>query len=368
MNIDILLRKNAVSFSVLLSGLSFFGLFTGTQNVFSAAIFTLLTLVFVFFAVLLCERILKRSVSLKGVVKTPTFFVIFYFLAFLSCILLYSAFTVELSKTQSIISGEFEAGRFSSLFAVLSLILALYMGKREATSISRICFLLLPVLLFPYILTAFDFIGQGMDIKELFSAEAFVFDIKYIFYPLCSFGGVLLLFPLVNENEKGAEKSKTSDYFWAFIFMAAFCVLEYAKYIVWFGKSGLEFVIRPDRTMLSQVPFMNIQEVFLVSYYTAYMVKISIFCTCARKYSEKILKKFNLAENTYIRGGYIVTAVSAVLSYTLSFFFEDEFSFIYICPIALAVIFAVILLQGVLKILKKRLIAARRPHIPSESN
>ncbi|MBE6622810.1 MAG: hypothetical protein E7621_01255 [Ruminococcaceae bacterium] len=360
MNIDVLLRKNAVSFSVLLSGLSFWGLYTETQNVFSAAAITLLTLALVFLAVLVCDKVFKYSVSLKGAVKTPVYFVIFWFFAFLSCIFLYTAFTVELSKTQAIISGEFEGGRFSSLFAVLSLFLALYMGKRDAISISRIYFLLLPLLLLPYVITAFDFIGQGMDTKELLRGEAFIFDIKYIVYPLSSFGGVLLLFPLTNENGKGPGKSKLSDFLWAFIFMAVFCVLEYAKYIVWFGKSGLEFINRPDRTMLSQVPFMNIQEIYLVSYYTAYMLKISLFCTCARKYFEKILKKFGLKEISYVRAGYIVTAAFCIISYTLSFIFEEKISFIYLCPAAIALIFAVILLQGILRIIKKRLFAAKR--------
>lgn len=362
MNIDILLRKNAVSFSVLLSGLSFWGLYTETKNVFSAALFTLLTLALVFTAMLLCDKIFKYSVFLKGTAKTPAFFTVFYFLAFLACVFLYTAFTVELSKTQSIISGEFEGGRFASLFAVLSLLLALYMGKRDATSVSRICFLLLPAVLFPYILTAFDFIGQGMDIKELLKGEAFVFDIEYIVYPLSSFGGILLLFPLTNENDIGSKKSKLSDFLWAFVFMAVFCVFEYAKYTVWFGKSGLEFINRPDRTMLSQVPFMNIQEIYLVSYYTAYMLKISIFCTCARKYFEKILKKFGLREISYVRGGYIGTAVFCIISYTLSFFFEKKISFVYLCPSAIALIFAVILFQSILRILKKRLFTAKTNH------
>jgi len=90
------------------------------------------------------------------------------------------------------------------------------------------------------------------------------------------------------------------------------------------------------------------------------MLKISLFCTCARKYFEKILKKFGLKEISYVRAGYIVTAAFCIISYTLSFIFEEKISFIYLCPAAIALIFAVILLQGILRIIKKRLFAAKR--------
>jgi hypothetical protein len=360
MNIDELITRNALVFSVLLSGVSFVGLFTKTDNTFSAAICTIFVLMLLMCAFFLCEKLFSCC---AGKIKT---FPVFCFFGFLSGVFLYAAYSEKFVETQKLISGEFEGGRFSAFFIVLSLILALYMGKRGLSSISRICFLLLPILIFPYIITIFDFLGHRIEIKNLIPESVPHFDIKYFLSPVCAFGSCFFLFPLFEKDKKMHEKRNAKYYTFAFLITAVFCVLEYMKYLLWFGREGLSSVGQPDRIMLSQVPFMNVQEIYLVSYYTAYMIKISLFCTCARKYFEKILLCAKLGKETALRGGYTAAFLSSLTAY---FFLRKggEDLFLMLCPAALGVIFVVIFLTALSGISEKRHKDIKKPHFSQKS-
>ncbi len=362
MKLDTIIQKNTAIFSILVSGISFFGLYTETDNIFSAAVFSLITLTAVYFAFCICEKLLYTAVNTKGIAKIPVWAeVILCLIGFCACVLLYAAFTHEFSETVPIISGEFEGGRFSALFVVISVVLALYMGKREAISLSRISMLLLPVILIPYILTVFDFLGHTPDIPQLFPKKNIDFDIKYILHPLCVFGGSVVIFPLV-YGENSTFFSKKHSFFGCFLaFLGAFifCLAEYFKYILWFGQDGIAYVLRPDRTMLSQVPFMNVQELHIISYYSSYMLAISLFCTCARKYFEKLLTKEGIDEGAAIRLSYIATGCFSLISYYAFKLMGKDADAVLIIPYAACVILAVIILQMVAKTVLKRQNAAK---------
>lgn len=357
MKLDTIIQKNSAIFSFLVSGISFFGLYTETDNVFSAAVFTLITLTAVLFAFCICEKLLYKAVYTKGIAKMPIWAeVALCLVGFCACILFYAAFTYEFSNTVPVISGEFEGGRFSALFVVISTCLALYMGKREVTSLSRTAVLLLPVILLPYILTAFDFLGHTPDILQLVPKRKIDFDIKYILHPLCLFGGSVAIFPLVNGENSAviSKKRRLFDCFWAFLGAFVFCFIEYFKYILWFGQDGIAYVLRPDRTMLSQVPFMNVQELHIISYYSSYMLAISLFCTCARKYFEKLLTKTGIDEGGAIRLSYIATGCFSLISYYAFKLMGKGSDSVLIIPYASCTVLAVIILQTVAKTVLKR--------------
>lgn len=343
MKLDSILQKNIFVFAVLFSGVSFFGLYTKNSGIYSAIIAALVLLAVVFSCLWFLTRLLKNGNMRES--KVLSLF------GFFVCVMLYSFFALELSANLPFVSGEFEGGRFLKTFVFLSLILALYMGKRETSSLSRISIILLPFIILPYVLTFFDFVGKGFDFSQLIPEKAFSFDKKLFLYPICSFFGIIVLFPLTAEKGK-AEKTPLCEMLPAFFAVAVFVFLEYLKYLLWFGKEGVLFVDRPDKTMLSQVPFMNVQELFIVSYYTAFMLKTSLFCTCARIYLEKLQKLCGIKKENSVRVSYCATAFVCFFAYLLSGMFKEARMMLIFA--AFVLLFAVIILQHILKSGQKR--------------
>ncbi len=280
-----------VLYTFLLSGLSFFSLPADKGQAFLPAISATATAIAIFFALSAYLRLRKANSSFPIAVKTPRLLSALFFLGgFLVCSVIYSFFTSQLSKTLAATSAEFEGGRFSVFFAILSLLLALYMGKRGLVSFSRMCILFLPLILFPFVITFFDFLeyGSAENLKAIDFESAFSISSEYLpdAFLLCA--GVSFLFFMASND----EASKETDFhpaapFFAFVITL---ILEGAKYVLWFGTDGYCFIDRPDKTMLAQVPFMNVQEIFLFSYYVAYVIKISVFCTVSRIFLQKAQK------------------------------------------------------------------------------
>lgn len=278
-------------YTFLLSGLSFFSLPADKGQPFLPAISAAAAAAAILFALSAYLRLRKANSSCVATVKIPRLLSALFFLGgFLVCSVVYSFFTSRLSKTLATTSAEFEGGRFSVFFAILSLILALYMGKRGFVSFSRMCILFLPLILFPFVITFFNFLefGSAENLNAVNFDSAFSVSFEYLpdAFLLCA--GVLLLFFVASADEasKGNGFHLTAPFF-AFVITL---LLEGAKYILWFGTDGYCLIDRPDKTMLAQVPFMNVQEIFLFSYYVAYVIRISVFCTASRIFLQKAQK------------------------------------------------------------------------------
>ncbi len=298
-----LLKNFPAYFAYLLSGLAFFSLPTKSQSFAGALVADIIVFAAVFFA-------LKTLAFLKERAENATPCGVEKALGFVSsvlCAVLFSFFTKNFADGLPEISKEFSGGRFSQFFVILSLLLALYIGKRGFFSYSGVCILVLPLFLLPNILTFFNFLDFG-SVTELENAKIsqISFDSKYFFdaFLLCA-GGSALFF--INDRPESANRKK--GLFFAFLIFSVAVLLEGAKYLLWFGTQNLCFIDRPDRVMLSQVPFMNVQELFLFSYYTAYMLKISVFASAARVFLTKISSK--LSEQM----GFVIVAVGFYLFY-----------------------------------------------------
>lgn len=350
------IRNILVFYTFLLSGITFFGTPTDGKNSFSAIIFSLLTFAAVYVFSIFYIKISEKAASLNGKSEVPaSLTALIYIIGFAVCICLYYAYTSELSDTLPVISNEFESGRFSHFFVILSLILALYIGKRDFMSYSRICLLFLPVLIAPFVITVFNFIKYSADIKDIaqllprFSLEA---KPEYFERGLALCGGIFAALIVVNAD---SEKPKVDMGLGkAFVVFGATAVAETIKYIFWFGADGLRNVSRPDRIMLSQVPFINIQELFLVSYYISYMLKISVYCTAARILMERALKKIVKKHAVPALVPYCVTAILAYTAYAVIRGVSDESASFGFMAVFQIILFVGMILHELLKILAKK--------------
>ena len=271
-------------FACLLSGISFFSLPADAEN-FASAILTQLFTLAVVFAVLCPFLKIKNSASTEVKNEKSISNLFFSILGAIFCAAAYAFFTKTFVLDLPSVSHDFSGGRFSHFFVFLSLLLSLYIGKRSFFSYSGVSLLVLPILVLPFFLTFFNFLEykDGFDVA-LFAAKP-AFCANYFFDALINCAGISTLI-FLNPRGGGCDKKGLGAAFLAF---AIFAVFEGAKYLLWFGKENLPLVVRPDRTMLSQVPFMNVQEIFLFSWYFAYMLKIVIFSTATRIFVQNVL-------------------------------------------------------------------------------
>ena len=342
-----------VFYSLLFSGICFFGIPSDGENSFSSFIFATVAFFIVYFLAKFYIHISAKANITHGAANIPKFAAIaVYFLLFIAFVCLYCVFTGELSDTLPVISKEFEGGRFSHFFVILSLFLALYIGKREFTSYSRICLLCLPLLILPYVLTAFDFIGYNADILSMLPKFDLSFKPMYLANGFVICAGISAV--LIIINEKSESNFKVPGLGWAFILFAVSSAVELIKHILWFGSYGLEFVLRPDRTMLAQVPYINVQELFLVSYYISYILKISVCCAAARLMLQKAVKKITGKESVSVVFAYGMTAAAAYGFYAVYRGISGDGLGIIPAIAAQFVIFAVIILHELARILLKK--------------
>lgn len=299
------LKNFPAYFAYLLSGLLFFSLPTKAQSFAGALFADIIVFSAVFLALKLLSFLKKRSEK----TESCGFEKILGAAAFFLCSFLFSFFTKSFVEELPIISKEFSGGRFSHFFILLSLLLALYIGKRGFASYSGVCILVLPIFVLPTVLTFFNFLDFG-GLEEVKNAavSSFSFETGYFFDAFILCAGVSALF-LMNEREK--PKSGRQGLFVAFLAFSVVVVIEGIKYLLWFGSENLGFIDRPDRVMLSQIPFMNVQDLFLFAYYISYMLKISVFASAARVLLLRTAKKIP----EWL--GYAVTAAVFYLSYLL---------------------------------------------------
>lgn len=272
------IQTSVAIFTFLLCGTAFGGAVTDGKNtpraVFSAVIS--------FFAVLILALLYKKLYSKTDKLKMPHFPEVLLCAsgAILLCIIC-AFYTDSLSKDLPLISREFRGGRFSQFFVILSLMLAVYLGKRRFTSFSRICLIMLPLILLPYIVSLFAFIGYsspGFALKADFSP---IPDPRFLIRGFSICAEVFAVFIMSDITEKSSRENKRGLFF-AFAVFSVFVVFESTKYLIFFGSDGVSEIFRPDRTLLSIVPYVNVQEMFLFSYYFSYMLRICVLCTAAR--------------------------------------------------------------------------------------
>lgn len=245
-------------------------------------------------------------VPFAGRMKNGNISIAFCLFGFFICCALFGVYANSFAGALPWISPDYSDARFTHLFVLLSAMLALYAGKRETVSYSRICILVLPLTVLPYMLTWFDFIGYksaGVPLMPEIS-----FDLRPEFFAR-GFGSAAGAYFVMCARGKKASTACNSG----FILFAITCVAECVKYIIWFGADGLGFVSRPDRTMLASVPFMNVQEVFLFSFYFAFILRATVFCTAARLFFNGAAKRIKMPE--WIN--YASTSLAAYIFYAV---------------------------------------------------
>jgi len=299
------LQNFSAYFACLLSGLSFFSLPTGAENFVSAIIKQVLTLAAIFaFSCILLK--IKEAVSTDGKFENHGTDLFFSILGVAFCAAAYAFFTKMFVTHLPSVSHEFSGARFSHFFVFLSLLLSVYIGKRSFFSYSGVSVLILPILVLPFVLTFFNFLEYGKAFDAASFATKPSFSLNCVFDALINCAGISTLIFLKEPQGCGGAKKGLGAAFLAF---AVLTVFEGAKYLLWFGKDNLPLVVRPDRTMLSQVPFMNVQEIFLFSWYFAYMLKIVVFSMAARFFVQNILNFGTKRKRSPEWTGYLLTAV-----------------------------------------------------------
>ena len=308
-------------FAFLFAGLSFFSLPTEHESFVGVLIVYLLVFLVVFCLAKLLAFLKKRA-------GTEEEHVSFHLLA--TCLYgpAFCFFAREFAYSLPSVSKEYAGGRFSHLFIILSIFLALYIGKRGIRSYRAFSVMALPVIVIPSLITYFNFIELG-GMKELMRGYFSHISLDLSLVPkaffLCAGVGS---FVLISRGSAG------KGFFFAFLIFGIFFAFEGAKYLLWFGEENLSLIKRPDRVMLAQVPFINVQELFVFSYYTAFVLKISLFATAARIFFAKAFKKAHRVLPYFwcfilFYGSYLF--VPKGMEWKLSFF---SFSALYICFVA----------------------------------
>ena len=293
----------------LLSGILFFGIPNGGKETFSALIMYLLGTFSAYIAVNICVKVSCCGEEMPALLKG-----IFTIFGFFICCALFGTYSLEFADFVASISKDYGGARFSRFFVLAVILLALYMGKRREVSFCRSCMLFLPVVILPYIITWFAFLGYKAEVSDLQPVFSLAVYPDYFAKGFGNAAGIFILArALKNNGEYKEEKAETAV---AFVLFSVTCILETAKYILWYGASGLSYILRPDMTMLACVPFMNVQEIFIFSYFFAFAVRACVFCTCARHFAENIAAEKIIPPWVYYSG-------SACILYTFHTAFSE---------------------------------------------
>lgn len=262
---------------VLLSGIVFYGMPLNGKMSFSALVMYIAGAFAALLAVNACVKIASGTApQTNGAIKG-----IFCITGFFIWCAVFGVYARHFSNFITEISPDYGGAVFSHFFVLLTVLAALYMGKRTCASFCRLCILFLPLIVFPYVITWFDFLKyQPINVSSLLPGFSLMPDADSFFSGFACASGILPLAWELNKNKDGKELMRETGI--AFALFAVTVVLEAVKCILWFGAAGLEYVSRPDMIMLASVPFMNVQEVFLFSYFFAFALKACVFCTSAR--------------------------------------------------------------------------------------
>lgn len=283
---DRFFQRIGVLYALFLSGILFYGVPTDGDT-FLARLFGM-TLCFV--ALYLPLRFYPEE---KGSFSfSPSLSSRFFALAALVlCLWSVGSLFYELSREMPQISDILSGGRFSHFFWILSLLLVLYITKGSVLSLSRMLLLLLPALLFLPIFTWFSFLDYDGTLPSFMPEHAFSFRFSY-FTDSVSFFGVLFFYHAAQEDREmqsdsetyPKEKSGKKALSIAFLLFLFTFFAECIKNLLYFGAAGSAVLPRPDRTLLSVVPYLNVQEVFLFAYYFSFILRLCVFACAARHY------------------------------------------------------------------------------------
>lgn len=322
---DRFFRRIGVLYALFLSGILFYGVPTDGDT-FLARLFGM-TLCFV--ALYLPLRFYPEE---KGSFSfSPSFSSRFFALAALVlCLWSVGSLFYELSREMPQISDILSGGRFSHFFWILSLLLVLYItkGSDSALSLSRLLLLLLPALLFLPIFTWFSFLDYDGTLPSFMPEHAFSFRFSY-FTDSVSFFGVLFFYLAAQKDRElqdgetaPKEKSGKKALSVAFILFLFTFFAECIKNLLYFGAAGSAVLPRPDRTLLSVVPYLNVQEVFLFAYYFSFILRLCVFACAARHYVGILTTKASektrallcpLLVGILFYGAFLLTAVFPIL-------------------------------------------------------
>lgn len=204
-----------------------------------------------------------------------------------ACATLYSTAS-EMPTVSDTLSG----GRFSHFFWILSLLLGLYITRDGFDSLARLCLPLLPLLLFPLVLTWFSLLNYEGALPTVAIPHDWAFRLSYFRDGVTVLGTVLLYraFTAGEKRQIGEEKSERAAGTAAFFLFLFTFLAESAKYVLCFGANGAAALARPDRILLTLIPYINIQDIFLLVYYFSFMLRLSVAVASVRKYTADLSK------------------------------------------------------------------------------
>lgn len=289
---DRFFRRIGVLYALFLSGILFYGVPTDGDT-FLARLFGM-TLCFV--ALYLPLRFYPEEKAVPSPLFPPSCFSYLSSLAaLLLCLWSEGSLFYELSREMPQISDILSGGRFSHFFWILSLLLVLYItkGSDSVLSLSRLVLLLLPALLFLPIFTWFSFLDYDGALPSFMPELEHAFSFRFSYFTdSVSFFGVLFFY-LAAQKEREIrdgtetapkEKSGKKALSIAFLLFLFTFFAECIKNLLYFGAAGSAVLPRPDRTLLSVVPYLNVQEVFLFAYYFSFILRLCVFACAARHY------------------------------------------------------------------------------------
>ncbi len=203
---------------------------------------------------------------------------------------------------------------FVFLFIPLILFLCTFCAKLGYISFSRVSIILIPFLLFTLLVMWLAF--SGNEKGALSSLQLSLdFELSYIKSALCLFADVFFLFFIILRSR--AKKSiDTKCTTLAYMLFAVTCALEILKYSMFFGTMGLMNVTVPQKTMLSVLPFADVQEFYTIIYLISYTLKNTVYFAASAEFVKKLIPQSK-------KGSFqVVSSVCIIPTYLLFILFN----------------------------------------------
>lgn len=325
------IQNTVCLFSAVFCGAVFSGIRSG-DNPFSSLVSGALGAVCAFAVCIFYIKIKNNSCGKRISQRESRFFC---FAAMIFSCLVCAANAFSFAANLGEFSQKLSGARFSQFFIILCFALCAYAAKRGFELFSRICLILIVPLALPYVVSWFSFIGYSTPAEAVLPSFSLHFDTA-VFLNMFSVCIPLTVFFIDHSEETRISEKGLYHAFLAFIVVF---FLESLKYFFFFGRGGVSLVKRPDRIMLASVPFVNVQDLFVFSYFFAFMLRTTLLFAASSKLIEKAFTEKKSA--VFIKS---FPALISYLSYVLLCFLPG-FRIFSMSPFA-AIVFAIFVLAA----------------------
>jgi len=306
--------QNTISlYTFLLSGEVFYSAAAKSESPYLTALFSIAAGA----PVLIITYILFRALNFSphGIERRGAGEKVMGFTGLALCVCASSEYFAEFSKELPQISPSYSHPAFMLAFIFLTVILGLYIFSGGYSSYSRLCVIVLPFILITLLSMWLAFFADGIDVLTKHRPLHTGAVSGYIKCALFYFADTSFYFFAASDDsacapdhEKRGSSISFKSVLYAYFLFSLTLILITAKYRSFFG-GGISFAERPGHILLSLVPSTDIQDLFIIIYYTALVMKISVYCGCCRFFLKKVLPAGN--------GAFLTDGICAVVIYSV---------------------------------------------------